>query len=124
MNDEFVAWLVDEMDSRGWSQSETARRGKISSGMINMVVNRQSGVGVPFCRGIARAFGISVEEVMRRAGILPQSGELLPEVRDWNERLEYLTAEDRARAIGMMEQVLQFAEDRPQYRARRSRSES
>lgn len=122
MNDEFIAWLVSEMDTRGWSQSETARRGKISSQMINAVVNRQTGVGVPFCTGIARAFGVPVEEVMRRAGILPQTGELLPEVREWNSRLEYLSADDRRLTIAMMEQVLKFAEDRPEYRARRSRS--
>ena len=110
MNDEFIAWLVSEMDTRGWSQSETARRGKISSQMINAVVNRQTGVGVPFCTGVARAFNVPVEEVLRRAGILPQTGDLLPEVRDWNERMRALTVDQRAGVVAVMESALRLAE--------------
>ncbi len=112
MNEEFIAWLVSEMDERGWSQSETARRGKISSQMINAVVNRQTGVGIPFCRGIAKAFGVPIEEVMRRAGLLPSGGEILPQLRALNERLLHLSEEDRSAALGVLEYALKLFEGR------------
>jgi transcriptional regulator with XRE-family HTH domain len=118
MNEEFIAWLVSEMDERGWSQSETARRARISSGMINMVVNRQTGVGVPFCAGIAKAFGITTEEVMRRAGLLPSGGEILPQLRALNERLLQLSEEDHSAALGVLEYALKLFEGRSD-RARR-----
>lgn len=112
MNEDFIAWLVQEMDQRGWSQSETARRGKISSQMINAVVNRQTGVGIPFCRGIAKAFGIPIEEVMRRAGLLPSGSEILPQLRALNERLLQLSEEDRSAALGVLEYALKLFDGR------------
>ena len=119
MNEDFIVWLNQQLDLRGWSRSEAARRGGISASSFDKVIGGFARPGIRFCRGVARAFDVPLEEVQRLAGILPQSGEFLPQVRDWNQRLEYLTSEDRASAIAMMEQVLRFAEDRPQYRVRR-----
>lgn len=124
MNEDFAAWLYGELQTRGWSQSEAARRGGISSQMINAVINLQANPGLDFCRGIARALNMSLEDVFRRAGILDELVDLPDEAKDWGERLMYLTAEDRAAAMKMMEQVLRFAEDRPQYRTRRKKSGS
>lgn len=122
MNEDFIRWLDDELRKRGWSQSEAARRGGISASMINAIVNRQTNPGLDFCRGLARAFNMPLEDVFRRAGILPALVELPDEAKDWGERLLYLTEEDRRRAVEMMEQVLKFAEERPEYRSRRRRS--
>lgn len=123
MNEDFIVWLNQQLDLRGWSRSEAARRGGVSPSAFDKVIGGFAKPGIRFCRGVARAFDVPLEEVQRLAGILPQSGELLPEVRGWNVRLESLSAEDRRRTIAMMEQVLRFAEERPEYRARRTRSE-
>jgi transcriptional regulator with XRE-family HTH domain len=71
MNPSFSKWLDTEIAQRGWSQSEAARRGAISSQMVNAVINGQANPGIEFCRGIAKALGIPLEEVFRFAGILP-----------------------------------------------------
>jgi hypothetical protein len=39
--------------------------------MYDKVINRRANPGLEFLVGVARAFGISREEVFRRAGILP-----------------------------------------------------
>ena len=71
MNPSFSKWLDTEIAQRGWSQSEAARRGAISSQMVNAVINGQANPGIEFCRGIAKALEIPLEEVFRFAGILP-----------------------------------------------------
>lgn len=61
---EFSEWIVTELDKRGWSRSEAARRGKISPSMFDKVINGNSKPGVKFIEGIARAFNMSSAEVM------------------------------------------------------------
>ena len=68
-NDDFSLWLLREIEERGWSYSETARRGGISHARISQVIAGNN-PGEEFCQAIARAFKIPVIEVMRRAGIL------------------------------------------------------
>ena len=71
MESSFTTWLSRELDERGWSQSEAARRGQISGTMISMVLSEQARPGLDFMRGIARAFNIPLEDVFRLAGVLP-----------------------------------------------------
>ena len=124
VREDFVPWINQQLDERGWSRSEAARRGEFSPSMLDKVIGGFAQPGLDFCRGIARAFNMPLEDVFRRAGILAELVELPDEAKGWGERLMYLTAEDRAAAVAMMDQVLRFAEDRPQYRARRRKSES
>jgi transcriptional regulator with XRE-family HTH domain len=119
MNESFSVWIENELQSRGWSQSEAARRGGISSQMINAVVNRQANPGLEFCRGIARAFRVPLEDVFRLAGILPEKrvrvryqvgGHTLDErVVDLFERL---SAEQQELVIRLLETMAQPAEPR------------
>jgi transcriptional regulator with XRE-family HTH domain len=66
----FVEWLLGEIDNRGWNQSELARRSGISHGRISQVISGEK-PGSDFCIAVARAFNISIEEVLSRAGIIP-----------------------------------------------------
>jgi transcriptional regulator with XRE-family HTH domain len=70
---DFSLWLGKELDQRGWSRSEAARRGEISPSSLDKVMGGFGNPGVRFCRGIARAFQMSPEEVYRLAGLLPAS---------------------------------------------------
>lgn len=106
----FVEWLNHELEERGWSRSEAARRGEFSSSMLDKVIGGFAQPGLDFCRGIARAFGVPLEEVFRRAGILPDIVELPDGARDWGRRLMAFSDVDRAQVIVMMEQALRYAE--------------
>lgn len=67
----FTDWLNAELRDRGWSRSEAARRGNFSASMLDKVINGYAKPGIAFCRGISLAFGIPLEDIMRKAGILP-----------------------------------------------------
>lgn len=69
----FSQWVDKELDRRGWSRNEAARRGGISDSMFSKVINGYANPGLDFCRGVSRAFGMPLEDVFRRAGILPTS---------------------------------------------------
>lgn len=111
--DEFKAWLNKEVNARGWSRAEAARRGGFSAPLFEQVMNGQTKPGMKFCRGIAKAFGISTEDVMRRAGLLPTYGDILPEARAWSDRLRALDEDKRSQAIDVIERLVRILEGRP-----------
>lgn len=67
----FADWLNDQLEQRGWSRSEAARRGRVSTSMFDKVINGYAKPGPEFCTGVARAFKIPPERVFREAGLLP-----------------------------------------------------
>ncbi len=110
MQSDFGAWLVEELGKRGWPQAEFARRAGVSPASVSRVISGESKPGDEFLNGTARALGIPVESVMRRVGKLPETGEILPEARDWSARLSRLDAPLRERTIAAMEAALQVGE--------------
>lgn len=68
---EFIDWLNTEINTRGWTSNELARRAELSSGAISLVLSGQRSPGPDFCLGIARALRIPPERVFRQAGLLP-----------------------------------------------------
>ena len=67
----FAQWLNNELEKRGWSRSEAARRGGVSASMFDKVISDHAQAGIDFCLGIARAFNLPPEQVLRTAGLLP-----------------------------------------------------
>jgi transcriptional regulator with XRE-family HTH domain len=68
MND-FANWLNEQIDNRGWSQNEFARRAGVSQAQVSNVIGGYK-AGEDFCVGVARAFGLTRREVFARAGII------------------------------------------------------
>jgi transcriptional regulator with XRE-family HTH domain len=60
----FPERLVQELEHKGWSRSEAARRGGISASMFDKVINGYSQPGIKFLKGIARAFDKSLPEIL------------------------------------------------------------
>ena len=71
MSNDFVNWLIENVHSRGWSYSELARRIDMSSGTISMVASGVQEPSFEFCLGVAKAFDLPPDQVLRRAGLLP-----------------------------------------------------
>lgn len=84
--EDFSKWLLGELNKRGWTQAELARRAEITPAQISRVLSRTQQPGPDTCAGIARALAITPEEVLRRAGYLPTEP---PEVAE-EKRLQYL----------------------------------
>lgn len=111
MND-FNRWLQNELNDRGWSQGDAARKGGFSESMLSKVLNGYTPPGIKFCRGIAKAFDVPVEEVQRRAGLLPSFTELPDAAKSWGGRLTALSVEVQDLTIDAMEAALRVAEGR------------
>jgi len=78
----FEEWIDKELYKRGWSRREAARRSGISASMMNKVINGEANPGISFYRGIAEAFGLSIVEVLIRAGELKSEELALEEVNE------------------------------------------
>jgi len=69
-NEDFVIWIKEELDRRGWSQNELARRSGLTSMGVSHVLTMNRNPGLEFCTSIAKALGYSDVEVLRRAGLI------------------------------------------------------
>lgn len=66
-NKDFVPWLQSKLDANHWSQNKLAKEAGITSGMMSKIM---SGLrpGLTACQGIARAFSVDPNVVLRLAG--------------------------------------------------------
>lgn len=71
MEKDFSAWLMAELEKRGWTNSELARRAGVVPSTVSMILSNQKQPGLDFCIGVARALGELPESILRRAGLLP-----------------------------------------------------
>ena len=69
-NKTFAEWLLSELDERGLSYSEAARRGGISHARISQVISGGN-PGPEFCLGVADALNLPALTVFQKAGLLP-----------------------------------------------------
>ena len=68
----FSDWLVNELTIRNWSQSDLAKKSKLSKQSISQLVNEIRGPGPEAVTAIAEAMMLDPIYVMRVAGLLPQ----------------------------------------------------
>ena len=114
MREDFGQWLTAQLDERGWNQSVAARRGGFSASMFSKVVSGVADPGLDFLTGISRAFNMPLEDVLRRAGVLP---ELNVDAIDW-ARIESLPAADQEFFVRHMEELLDVLERKARERRR------
>jgi len=67
----FTAWLNDEIQSRGWSISELARRSGFSQSLASEVINEKMAPSANFVLRIALALDEDPQHLLRLAGHLP-----------------------------------------------------
>ena len=71
MTGDLATWMKDELDARGWSLREMARRVGVSHTAIINVVNGRTRPSAHLCRKIALVLRVPPEAILRRAGLLP-----------------------------------------------------
>lgn len=113
-NIDFPDWLIGELDSRGWAQSDLARAAGTNPSTISHLVNRTRFPGNEMCQAIAKAFGYPPVVVFRAAGLLPERSEVDEETEKMMYLFEQLTEEDQEALIGFA----QFFIDRRSGQAR------
>ena len=70
MQNNLSAFLNKELDERGWSQRELARRSGLSPTSISEVMSEKRGPGKRFCRAVAEALQVPPERIFQEAGII------------------------------------------------------
>lgn len=85
MSDKLIFWLVKELERRGWSQRELARRADLSPTSVSAVIAGQRDPTWDFCAAIAKPLEKSPLELFRLAGLLPPN---LAQVNE--EQTDYL----------------------------------
>lgn len=79
---DFTDWLNGELNERGWGYNELARRAGVSGGSISHIMNLRKNPGYDVCMGIAKAFEMQPEDVLRRAELLPPLPAAVEEERE------------------------------------------
>ena len=93
----FSEWIIHELNDRGWSRSEAARRGGISPSMFDKVINNSSKPGLSFMMGVSRAFGVSLIEVLERSGAYSPD----PTQEEWDKIFIQLSPDDQQELLGI-----------------------
>lgn len=75
--DAFGIWLDSELQRRGWSQAELARRTGVTGAFVHALVRGKRGASLQTCVALARGLGFAPGDVAVKAGLLP--GEALPD---------------------------------------------
>lgn len=102
----FSERLVRELSNRGWSRSEAARRGGISSSMFDKVINGYASPGIKFLKGLAQAFDLPLAEIISWL----DSSELNENTdwEIWKDMLSQFTPENRQRFRRIMETEIEY----------------
>lgn len=124
MNNTFVDWLLNEMNSQGLSQAALAKKADVSRTAISNLINGSRGMGIELCTAIAHALKIPPETVFRAAGLLPPVSEDDAEWEIWKAKLAQLSPENRQRFLRLMETELQYQEKQEERTATRKRKKT
>ena len=71
MGNDFLSWLNEEMNARGWRNVDLARQALLSESTVSRVLNRERLPSADFCLSVAIALGYPISKVLGRAGLLP-----------------------------------------------------
>ena len=120
----FGNWLEQEINERGWSQAELARKATSSRTSINNIINGRRDPGPEMCRAIANALNLPQEYIFKKAGLIDvDNGEedTSPTLEEANELMEQLPEEYQQQALALIRFLY---ETHAPYNAKKSESKA
>ncbi len=96
---EFANWLQQELERRGWSQAELARRSRITPTQISRILSGSRNPGVEVLTGFANALNLPPNTLFKLAGILPPDADSPLDIDELVHLYKNLPAEDREELI-------------------------
>jgi len=104
MDDNFSAWLADQLSERGMTQADLSRASGISPTSIANLLNGHRSPGADACSKIAIAFRMPEETIFRIAGIMrPAKDDLSPKKRQLIHMAEQADDDVVEMALAMLE---------------------
>jgi transcriptional regulator with XRE-family HTH domain len=98
----FPRWIEQELDKRGWRQSDLARRAGLSEATLSRILNGSRKAGPETCVGIAAALEVPPEHVFRIAGLLPPLPSPVEEEQEALGLFRSLDRQMRGLALGIL----------------------
>lgn len=105
--EQFQNWLNRELNFRGWSQSELARRANITPSTISRILTGDRKIGNDVATSIADALRVPKEEVLRAAGLLTKSNPRDERIERILMRIEELDSQDQEVIDALIETLLE-----------------
>ena len=108
----FANWLQQQLNERGWSHSDLARRCNVTPAQISRVIAGSRGAGPDLCIAIAKGLNLPREEVFKARGWLLSDLEnsfgpdLDPRVEKLAQEINDLPFYSRELALDAIEPVL------------------
>jgi transcriptional regulator with XRE-family HTH domain len=92
----FSNWLLNELEGRGMSQSELARKTKLTRQAISYYISDKSKrPDDDALKNIAKAFDMPTEQIYRAAGLLPPKLKVDEEIEDLLHEIAKLPKDDQ-----------------------------
>lgn len=91
----FADWLLQTILERDITQAELAKRSGLSEASISLVINGKRNAGADFCERVARVLNLPVDDVFRRAGLLPIVAMVDERDREVSEIMSKLDSNDK-----------------------------
>ena|SRR3990167_1019554 len=95
----FSAWLQAEMDRRGYTQAELARRSGLSGATVSLILSGERAPGARTCKALAHALGLPDITVLRAAGHVDEELEKPPRFAEWIHIFMQASPEQRERML-------------------------
>lgn len=110
----FGDWLLNEMETRGFTQADLASRARVTQSAISHVISGRRKPGVELCNAIANAFRIPRETVFRAAGLLPPQPDYDPTLEELEHIFTQMTDAEKEEflASGRLKIELRLARQR------------
>lgn len=101
MRQDLIKWVNEQINHKGWTMRELARRGEISITSVSQVLSGKAEPGAKFFQAMSKAFGVTLESVERLEGVgtLPQNRLNDPDLKDLMELAQKLSQEDLAEVL-------------------------
>ena len=107
----FSEWLLKEMNIRGWSQADLARKSGLTTAGVSRLITGNRRAGVKTVMAIAKGFKLPAEYVFIKAGILPEKSEAtMLEMRSLRV-LQSMTAEEQEEMLRIMKVKIELREE-------------
>jgi transcriptional regulator with XRE-family HTH domain len=90
----FMEYVDKELNTRGWSRNELAKRAGLSNSYFTMISKGDRSIGADACMKIAKALHITPETVYSWAGLLPSQAPAVTELDRFAGVIDQLSSDD------------------------------